>query len=53
MLVVPIIISFLFKVGGVFLIKTSKAYKTGFEKRGPICINSINLSMSSRIISDS
>ena len=53
MLVVPIIINFLFRVGGVFLIKTSKAYKTGFEKRGPICINSINLSMSSRIISDS
>jgi hypothetical protein len=53
MLVVPIIISFLFKVGGVFLTNTNKAYKTGFEKRGPICMNSINLSMSSSIISES
>lgn len=51
--VVPIIISFLLELGGFFLISTKRVYKIGFENLGPICINSINLSISSTIIKDS
>lgn len=53
MLVVPIIINFLFNDGGVFLINTKRACRTGLEKRGPIWMNSISLSISSKIINES
>lgn len=50
--VVPIIISFLSALGGFFLIKTKRVCKIGFENLGPIWINSINLSISSKTIRD-
>ena len=50
--VVPMISSFRFSLGGFFSRSTIKAYKIGFENRGPMCTNLINRSISSRIISD-
>lgn len=50
--VVPMINNFLSALGGFFLIKTKRAYKTRLENLGPICTNSKSLSTSSRTISD-